>query len=94
MWLLIGSCEAFAIIVADIPSWISDYGTEIGIARIQPISIREIFPFMTDEDQDPGGQDVCDRAAPAEEIDFAAPERDAMARQEVDFAAPGCRWTT
>ena len=88
MWLLIGSCEAFVIIVADIPSWISDYGTEIGLARIQPRPIREIFPFVTDEDQDLGGQDVCDRAEPAGEIYFAAPVRDAMAHEEVDFVAP------
>ena len=74
--------------MADIPSWISNYGTEIGLARIQPRSIREIFPFVTDEDQDLGGQDVCDRAEPTEEFDFAVPERDAMAHQEVDFVAP------
>ena len=45
-YLLSPSVAEFCELVGSAPWWVSDQGTEIGLARVQPVPVKEVFPYM------------------------------------------------
>ena len=74
LFLLSGSVDGCTQLLQSIPAWVSDYGTEIAVARVQRAPVSEVFPFID------VGQGLLHRPARlVEEVDFSA------ATSEVDF---------
>ena len=88
LFLLPTTHEIFADIIKSIPTWISDLGTEIGVARIKPISMQQVFPYMLDEVNDDAESMEVRPPSTVGEINFAADVLEQQPRQqnEVDFA--------
>ena len=83
--------QTLAELSRSIPTWLSDYGTEVGFASVKPIRVKDLLPYFVgeagvtaEEEEDVVGN----RGEP--EVDFAEedePAPPARERQtEVDFA--------
>lgn len=46
LFLISSDMETLSAMVASVPSWVSDYGVEIALSRIPPISAQAVFPYM------------------------------------------------
>ena len=71
LFLLCGSLEGCAQLLQSIPAWISDYGTEIAVARVRRALVKDCFPYFKHATDEVAGQMEVDFAAP-DEADFAA----------------------
>lgn len=82
LFLLAPDKESLEVLIKHcIPCWLSDQGTESGVAHIKPISLKRLFPWMRD------GVEL------VKDVDFAAqPELDPTSGSEHavedDFAPP------
>lgn len=76
-----------AHLAKSVVAWLSDYGTEVGMARVGPVPMSEVFPYMSAARPATEGHCLARPAQEsAEEIDFAA-EEPAPQDIEVDFSA-------
>lgn len=73
---------AVARLSRSIPTWLSDYGTEVGFARVRPVAITELLPYVDAGVGDAAPDDL------GEEMDFAPEAGLAFdpSIHEVDFA--------
>eukprot|EP00959_Pyramimonas_sp_CCMP1952_P064130 1339632-Pyramimonas_sp.AAC.1 len=52
LFLLSPDVATFAQLVKDVPVWLSDQGTESGIARIEPITVENVLSYVRPDDDD------------------------------------------
>ena len=85
MMLIAGQGEPLEMFIKSIHSWVTDYGTEVGIADIRRIALESVLPYLDSV--------VVDRDT-AMEVDFAEevaglPAQEPQADIEGSFSIPG-----
>ena len=85
--LICQDLPTLAHLAKSVVTWLSDYGTEVGMARVGPVPMREVFPYMATARLAAEDNSTASAVAtPADEIDFAAAEP-VPQDIEVDFSA-------